>query len=199
MPDSAEHITELLQSWGQGDERAINDLMPLVYDELHRMAYRFISGERPGHTLQATALVNEAYLRLVRTSRANWQNRAHFFAVSARVMRRILVDWARARQAEKRGSDPALITLDEALAVPANTGADLVAIDEALQTLARIDERKSRTVELRFFGGLSVQEIAEVLKVSEETVNRDWRFARTWLRRQLSREQAHGNRAVAQG
>lgn len=196
MEPPAIEITQLLQSWSHGDKAAIDKLMPLVYDELHSMARRYMSNEKPGHTLQATALVNEAYLRLVSGSGANWQNRAHFFAVSAQVMRRILVDWARSRQAAKRGSDVPALELDEALAVPLKTGTDLVAVDDALKALALLDPRKGQIVELRFFGGLSVKETAEVLKVSEETAHRDWRLAKSWLRRELGRdsgkEKPHG-------
>jgi RNA polymerase sigma factor (TIGR02999 family) len=197
MEQPAIQITQLLQCWSQGDEGAIERLMPLVYDELHRMARRYMSNEKPGHTLQATALVNEAYLRLVNAADANWQNRTHFFAVSAQVMRRILVDWARTRQAAKRGSDVPALELNEALAIPAQTGTDLVAVDDALRALALVDARKSQVVEMRFFGGLSIEETAEVLKVSRETVNRDWRLAKSWLRRELGhpggdREQSHG-------
>jgi len=186
-------ITQLLRSWSQGDEGAIEKLMPLVYDELHRMARRYMSSEKPGHTLQATALVNEAYLRLVEASQATWQNRTHFFAVSAQVMRRILVDWARSRQAAKRGNDVPALELDEAFAVPMQTGSNLVAVDDALTALALVDPRKSQIVELRFFGGLTVEETAEVLKISQETVHRDWKLAKSWLRRELGREQPHGN------
>jgi len=193
MEPPAIQITELLRSWSQGDEGAIERLMPMVYDELHRMARRYMSSEKPGHTLQATALVNEAYLRLVDASQANWQNRTHFFAVSAQVMRRILVDWARSRQAAKRGSDMPVLELNEALAVPMQTGSDLVAVDDALKALALVDARKSQVVELRFFGGLNVEETAAVLKVSQDTVHRDWRLAKSWLRRELAREQAHGD------
>ena len=196
MEPPAIEITQLLQSWSHGDKAAIDKLMPLVYDELHSMARRYMSNEKPGHTLQATALVNEAYLRLVSGSGANWQNRAHFFAVSAQVMRRILVDWARSRHAAKRGNDVPALELDEALAVPLKTGTDLVAVDDALKALSLLDSRKTQIVELRFFGGLSVKETAEVLKVSEETVHRDWRLAKSWLRRELgrdaSKEQSHG-------
>jgi RNA polymerase sigma factor (TIGR02999 family) len=188
MEPPAIQITQLLQSWSHGDEAAIDKLMPLVYDELHRMARRYMSSENPGHTLQATALVNEAYLRLVKASEANWQNRTHFFAVSAQVMRRILVDWARSRQTAKRGNDVPALELDEALAVPIKTGTDIVAVDDALKALTLFDSRKSQIVELRFFGGLSVKETAAVLKVSEETVHRDWRLAKSWLRRELGRD-----------
>jgi RNA polymerase sigma factor (TIGR02999 family) len=190
MEPSAIEITQLLQSWSQGDEGAIDRLMPLVYDELRRMARRYMFDEKPGHTLQATALVNEAYLRLVNASQANFQNRAHFFAVSAQVMRRILVDWARARKASKRGSDVSALELDEEIAVPMKTGSDLVAVDDALKALALVDPRKGQVVELRFFGGLSVEETAAVLKISSETVNRDWRLAKSWLRRELAGERA---------
>jgi RNA polymerase sigma-70 factor, ECF subfamily len=192
MEPPAIQITQLLQSWSQGDEAAIDKLMPLVYDELHSMARRYMSNEKPGHTLQATALVNEAYLRLVHASGADWQNRTHFFAVSAQVMRRILVDWARSRHAAKRGNDVPALELNEALAVPLKTGTDLVAVDDALKALSLLDSRKSQIVELRFFGGLSVKETAEVLKVSEETVHRDWRLAKSWLRRELGKEQSRG-------
>jgi RNA polymerase sigma factor (TIGR02999 family) len=192
MEPPAIQITQLLQSWSQGDEAAIDKLMPMVYDELHSMARRYMFNEKPGHTLQATALVNEAYLRLVNASGADWQNRTHFFAVSAQVMRRILVDWARSRHAAKRGDDVPALELDEALAVPLKTGTDIVAVDDALKALSLLDSRKSQIVELRFFGGLSVKETAEVLKVSEETVHRDWRLAKSWLRRELGKEQPHG-------
>ena len=188
MEPSSVQITLLLQSWSDGDENAVDRLMPMVYDELHRMARRYMSGEKPGHTLQATALVNEAYIRLVGAPHANWQSRTHFFAVSAQVMRRILVDWARTRQAAKRGSDRPALTFDEALEVPMRSGSDLVAVDDALTALALVDKRKSEVVELRFFGGLSIEEAAEVLKVSQETVNRDWRLAKSWLRRELGKE-----------
>ncbi len=192
MEPSPNQITELLQSWNNGDRGAIEKLMPLVYEELHRLAARYMSDERPGHTLQATALVNEAYLRLVDSAHAGWEGRAHFFAVCARVMRRILVDWARSRQALKRGSDVPPLMLDEALAVIERPGTDLVAIDDALKALAVVDARKSEIVELRFFGGLSVKETAEALNVSEETVHRDWRLAKSWLRCELGGGHAGG-------
>jgi RNA polymerase sigma factor (TIGR02999 family) len=186
MQPPSEQITQLLQSWSQGDQGAIDKLVPLVYDELHRLAHRYMADERPGHTLQTTELVNEAYLRLVDSAHANWEGRAHFFGVCAQVMRRILVDWARSRQALKRGGDVRALDLDEALAVAKQPGMDLVAIDDALKALAAVDPRKSQVVELRFFGGLSVKEAAEVLKVSPETVQRDWKLAKSWLRRELS-------------
>jgi RNA polymerase sigma factor (TIGR02999 family) len=186
MRPASNQITELLQSWNQGDQGAIDKLVPLVYNELHRLAQHYMSDERPGHTLQTTALVNEAYLRLVDSAPANWEGRTHFFGVCARVMRRILVDWARARQALKRGGDMSALDLNEALAAAKQPGNDLVAIDDALQLLAAVDPRKSQVVELRFFGGLSVKETAEVLKISPETVQRDWKLAKIWLRRELS-------------
>ena len=188
MESSSHHVTQLLRAWGDGDARALERLVPLVYDELHRLARRYMAQERPGHTLQTTALVNEAYLRLVDSTQASWQNRTQFFAICAQVMRRILVDWARARQAAKRGGEAQPLELEEALVVSDKPGEDLVALDDALRELAALDPRKSRVVELRFFGGLSVEESAEVLDVSVETVMRDWKFAKTWLRRELSKE-----------
>jgi len=167
--------------------------MPLVYDELHHLARHYMSDERTSHTLQTTALVNEAYVRLVDSSHASWESRAHFFGVCAQVMRRILVDWARSRQAQKRGGDARALDLQEALAAAREPGTDLVAIDDALNSLAAVDPRKSQVVEMRFFGGLSVKETAEVLKVSPETVQRDWKLAKSWLRREMSRGQSRGN------
>jgi RNA polymerase sigma factor (TIGR02999 family) len=194
MPSPGPEITQLLQAWSEGDQGALEQLMPLVYDELHRLARHYMADERPGHTLQATALVNEAYLRLANSERGDWRDRAHFFAVSARVMRRILVDWARSRRARKRGSDVPALELQENLAiVPGKSGDDLIAIDDALQTLAAFDSRQSQIVELRFFGGLSVKETAEVLTVSEETVRRDWNMAKSWLRRELASKASHGS------
>ena len=183
----SQEITQLLLAWNQGDELALDRLMPLVHDELHRLAHRYMAGERPGHALQTTALVNEAYLRLIDSSRVRWQNRAHFFAVSAQLMRRILVDVARARQKLKRGGDLVHVSLDDAMAISSEPGADLIALDEALTTLAAFDERKSKVVELRFFGGLTVEETAEVLKVSPMTVMRDWGLAKVWLLRELDK------------
>jgi len=180
-------ISELLVAWGGGDESALGRLMPLVYDELRRLAHRYMSQERPGHTLQTTALVNEAYLRLVNWREARWQNRAHFFAVSAQMMRRILVDFARDKQTQKRGADTLQVSLSEASALTVARSADLVALDESLTALAEVDRRKAEVVEMRFFGGLSVKEVAEVLQVSEETVLRDWRLAKVWLLRELDR------------
>jgi len=185
MGANAKGVTELLELWSQGDQLALEQLVPLVYGELHRLAQRYMADERPGLTLQATALVNEAYVRLAGSAHTNWESRTQFFGVCAQVMRRILVDWARARQARKRGGNIAILELEDALAATAQPGSNLVAIDDALKALAEIDPRKSRVIELRFFGGLSVEETAAVLKVSVETVHRDWRLARSWLRREL--------------
>jgi len=179
-------VTELLVAWSGGDASALEQLIPLVHAELHRLARRQMRRERQGHTLQTTALVNEAFLRLVDLSRIRWQDRAHFFAMSARLMRRILVDHARSRQYIKRGGGARRVTFDEGLAVSAEPAADLVGLDDALQALARVDARKSQVVELRYFGGLSVEETAEALHVSPETVMRDWRLARAWLLREMT-------------
>jgi RNA polymerase sigma factor (TIGR02999 family) len=192
MKPSAHEITRLLQAWSEGDKRALDRLVPLVYEELHRLAHHYMACERSGHTLQTSALLNEAYLRLVDSPKLSWQDRAHFFAVSGQVMRRILVDWARSRQASKRGGEARSLELEEALVVADAPGADFVALDDALKALAALDPRKSEAVELRFFGGLSVEETAEVLKVSPETVMRDWKFAKSWLRRELRKEKAVG-------
>lgn len=185
MHGASPQITELLLAWNNGDEQALDRLMPLVHDELHRLAHRYMAGERSDHPLQTTALVNEAYLRLIDSSRVRWQNRAHFFAVSAQLMRRILVDFARARQKQKRGGDAVRVTFDEALATSHEPDAALIALDDALKALADVDARKSKVIELRFFGGLSVDETAEVLKVSSVTVMRDWAMAKAWLLREL--------------
>jgi RNA polymerase sigma factor (TIGR02999 family) len=182
-----QEITQLLLAWNEGDDQALDRLMPLVHQELHRLAHRYMAGERPGHPLQTTALVNEAYVRLIDSSRVRWQNRAHFFAVSAQLMRRILVDVARARKKLKRGGDAIQVSLDEAMDISGEPSADLIALDEALTTLAALDDRKSKVVELRFFGGLSIEETAEVLKVSSITVTRDWAMAKVWLLRELDR------------
>ena len=192
MEPSAHEITRLLQAWSEGEQSALDRLIPLVYQELHRLAHRYMARERSGHTLQTTALLNEAYLRLVDSAKPNWQSRTHFFAVSAQVMRRILVDWARSRQALKRGGQERPLELEEALVVGDAPRTDLVGLDGALKALAALDPRKSAVVELRFFGGLSVEETAEVLKVSSETVLRDWKFAKSWLRRELSKEKSTG-------
>src|SRR5580658_2329196 len=192
MGPSESDITQLLRAWNGGDESALEKLMPIVYGELHRMARRYMAHESPGHTLQTSALVNEAYLRLVDSAHANWQNRVHFFAVSAQAMRRILVDWARSRQALKRGGDVRPIQLDDALAVTDDQRVDLVALDDALKTLAALDPRKSQVVELHFFGGLNLEETAAVMKVSSDTVLRDWKLAKSWLRCELSGESLDG-------
>ena len=181
-----EAVTALLLRWGRGDEDALERLIPLVYQELHRIARRCMAGERVGHSLQATAIVNEAFVRLVDGKAVAWNDRAHFLAVSARVMRRILVDHARARKYQKRGGDAVRVSFDEALVVSSNDGhPDFVVLDAALEALAKIDERQSRVVELRFFGGLTVEETATALDVSPATVMGDWRFARAWLKREL--------------
>jgi len=185
-------ITELLQAWRQGDEHALEKLTPQVYRELHRAARGCMARERGGHTLQTTALINELYLRLFDLKLIDWQNRAHFFALCARQMRRILTDQARARQSHKRGGGAQPVSLDVAPAVAPEASADLVAVDDALNRLAKEDERKSQVVEMRFFGGLSVEETAEVLKVSAETVMRDWKLAKAWLLRDLSGEKFDG-------
>jgi RNA polymerase sigma factor (TIGR02999 family) len=189
MAGTAKHdITQLLQAWSEGDERALEKLIPLVYRELHRMAQRYMAHQSPGHTLQTTALVNEAYLRLVDAGKMNFKNRAHFFGVSAQVMRSILVDFARRQGSQKRGGEVQRVSLEESMVVYGERGADLVALDDALRALAAIDPRRSRVVELRFFGGLSVEETAEVLRVSPETVLRDWKVAKAWLGREMSGE-----------
>jgi RNA polymerase sigma-70 factor, ECF subfamily len=186
MDDALEHeITQLLQAWRQGDEHALDKLTPQVYRELHRAARHCMSRERNGHTLQTTALINELYLRLSDLKLIDWQNRAHFFALCARQMRRILTDQARARRSHKRGDGAKAISLDDVLAISPQPTADLIALDDALDQLANVDERKSQVVVLRFFGGLSVEETGEALKVSPDTVARDWRLAKAWLRREL--------------
>jgi RNA polymerase sigma factor (TIGR02999 family) len=177
----------LLIQWRSGNQRAIEQLMPLVHDELRRIARRHMAGERPDHVLQATALVNEAYLRLVDLRRVQWQDRAHFYAIASRVMRRVLIDIARAQKNQRRGRSLHRVWLDQRLLVASGAPEDVIAIDAALQTLAAQYERKAQVVELRFFGGLSVEETAEALKISRETVMRDWKFAKTWLLRELSR------------
>ena len=181
---SPQDITELLLAWSEGNPDALQKLTPLVYQELHRLARHYMAGERTGHTLQSTALVNEAYLRLVQASRVQWQNRAHFFAVSAQLMRRILVDFARSRQYAKRGGKAPVLSLDD-VPLSVEPCAALVALDDALKALSAVDERKSQVVELRFFGGFTVEETAEALDISVETVHRDWRLARSWLLRLL--------------
>jgi RNA polymerase sigma factor (TIGR02999 family) len=185
---SGHEITDLLLAWSDGDRGALEQLTPLVHQELHRLARVYMRGEAAGHTLQTTALVNEAYLRLIDASRMRWQNRAHFFAVSAQLMRHVLVDFARARRNLKRGDGAAQVSLDEALTVCPERSAEIVALDDALSALAKLDERQSKVVELRFFGGLMEGEIAEVLKVSPRTVSNDWSLARAWLLREMSKK-----------
>lgn len=184
-PQSHE-VTALLRAWSAGDAEALEKLTPLVYRELHRAARRYMVGERSGHTLQATALINEVYMRLVDVRNIDWQNRAHFLAICSQLMRQILTDFARSRHYQKRGGRAHHLPLNEALVVSSQPDRNLVELDEALKRLALFDERKSRVVELRFFGGLDVNETAQVLNVSSQTVMRDWRLARTWLLRELS-------------
>ena len=184
---SKKDVTELLLDWGSGSESALEQLTPIVYAELHRMASRCMAGERRDSSLQATALVNEAYLKLVDVRRVKWQGRKHFYAVAARLMRRILVDHARARAAHKRGGDLRRVDLGESALVAAEPAADMMDLDAALKRLAERDPRKERVVELRFFAGLSVQEVADLLEVSADTVLRDWRLARSWLAREMDR------------
>jgi RNA polymerase sigma factor (TIGR02999 family) len=184
---STHEVTQLLKAWTTGDEQALEKLTPLVYEQLHRAAQHYMAGQRSGHILQATALVNEVYLQLIDCGQMNWQDRAHFFAMSAHLMRRILIDFARSRGSQKRGGGALQISLDEAPSVCREPDPDLFALDDALKALAAVDERESKVVELRFFGGLSIKETAEVLKVSVETVQRDWRLAKMWLLRELSK------------
>jgi len=181
------HVTELLVAWGRGDRSALDELVPIVHRELRRLARLQLRGERENHTLQTTALVNEAFVRLVDLHRIRWQDRTHFLSLSARLMRRILVDHARSRNYQKRGGGAVNVTLDEMLVGSVERGADLVALDDALDSLSRVDPRKCQVVELRFFGGLTVEETAEALDVSPETVLRDWRLAKVWLLREVSR------------
>jgi RNA polymerase sigma factor (TIGR02999 family) len=185
---SSRELTHLLLAWRQGEREALNELIPVIYEELRRIAHNHIAGERKGHTLQTTALVNEAYLRLLDCSRVNWQNRAHFLAVSAQLMRRILIDYARSRGYQKRGGAMERITLQESQIVSEGRDPDLLELDEALRALAAVDARKCQVVELRFFGGLTAEETAEVLGVSPDTVQRDWRLARTWLAREMKKQ-----------
>jgi RNA polymerase sigma factor (TIGR02999 family) len=183
---TSQTLTQLLSAWSDGDKAALEQLMPMVYQELHRLAARHLAHERVGHTLQTTALVNQTYLRLIDQKRVRWQNKAHFFGIAAQMMRRILVDYARARRYAKRGGGAPVVSLDEAATVSVEKASDLIAVDDALTRLSELDARKARVVELRFFGGLSVEETAEVLKVSPNTVLREWRTAKAWLHRELS-------------
>jgi RNA polymerase sigma factor (TIGR02999 family) len=189
---ASSEVSMLLHAWNDGDETALQRLMPLVYDELHRMARNYMAHESPGHMLQATALVNEAYVRLVDSGHANFQNRIHFFAVCAQAMRRILADWGRSRRAAKRGGEIPMLRLDEALDGAEAPGLDFADLDEALKGLAKVDPRKCQVVELRFFGGLNLEETAQVLKISSDTVMRDWKMAKNWLRCELSGEPLDG-------
>jgi RNA polymerase sigma factor (TIGR02999 family) len=184
-PASSERVSKLLLNWGQGDQGAREALIPLVYDELRRLARRYLRRERPDHTLQSAALVNEAYLRLIRQEHPQWQNRAHFFGVAAQLMRHILVDHARNRAAAKRGAGAPRLTLDPDIALPRERDVDLIALDDALNQLAALDPQQSRLVELRFFGGLSIEETSVVLGVSPATVKREWATARAWLQREM--------------
>jgi RNA polymerase sigma factor (TIGR02999 family) len=184
-PASTARVSQLLVNWGHGDADAREALIPLVYGELRRLARHYLRGERPDHTLQSAALVNEAYLRLVRQEPPQWQNRAHFFGVAAQLMRQILVDHARNRQADKRGAGVPRLTLDPQIALPQKREIDLVALDDALNRLASLDPQQSRLIELRFFGGLSIEETSEVLSISPATVKREWATARAWLQRDM--------------
>lgn len=184
---SQQNITQLLNYWGDGDREVLDKLIPIVYEELRRQAARYLRRERPGNTLQTTGLVHETYLRLVDQKHVHWQNRAHFFGIAAQLMRRILVDHVRRRKTAKRGGSAIKLTLDETIAMSKSKEIDLVSLDEALTRLAEIDEQQSRIVELRFFSGLSVEETAEVLRISDRTVKRDWQVAKIWLRREISR------------
>jgi RNA polymerase sigma factor (TIGR02999 family) len=188
---SRKGVTELLRAWSSGDEAALDRLVPLIYEELHRIARRYLDRERPGHSLQTTALINEAYLRLADARSVSWQNRAHFFAIAAQMMRRILVDHARSRQNLKRGGSVQRVSLDAAFAVSRGRSAELVRLHDALTALSAVAPRQGQVVELRFFGGLNIQETAQVLKVSPDTVMRDWKFAKVWLLRELRSEVRH--------
>jgi RNA polymerase sigma factor (TIGR02999 family) len=187
MSPSPSNVTQMLHDWSDGDREALDKLIPIVYTELRRQAARYLRRERSGHTLQTTALIHEAYLRLIDQKDVRWQNRAHFFAISAQLMRRILVDHARSRQAAKRGGSDIKLPLEETMIASEGSEVDLVALDEALERLAAIDPQQGRVVELRFFSGLSVEETAEVLGVSTRTVKRDWNVAKAWLRREISK------------
>jgi len=179
-------VTALLRQWSEGDQKALDELMPMIYDELHQLAHKHIRREEPGHILQTSALINEAYLRLIERPGMHWENRGHFFGIAARLMRHVLVDEARKRKSDKRGGDTIRVPLDEAANVVEQQAENVVALDDALTRLEEIDIRQSEIVELRFFGGLSIEETAEVLKVSPGTVMRDWTFARAWLRNEMN-------------
>lgn len=186
-------VTQLLLAWSSGDESALNELMPIVYQELHRLAHFHLAKERKGHTLQTTALVNEAYLKLIDQKKVQWQNRSHFFAIAATVMRRILVDYARSRQYAKRLNGVSALPLNEALIVSPERAKDMIMLDEALTALSKHDERKGRIVELRFFAGFSIEETAKLLGVSPGTVMKDWTLAKAWLQREMNREKTSGS------
>jgi RNA polymerase sigma-70 factor (ECF subfamily) len=186
MPGPRDDVTALLRAWGDGDEQALHHLMPLVERELNRIARACLAGERANRSVSATALVNEAFLRLVELDRIDWRDRAHFLSIGARLMRRVLVDLARARRSEKRGGDAVRVSLDEEMLADSRQDADVVRLDEALDALARLDPRKGRVIELRFFGGLSAEETAAILEVSTKTVIRDWTFAKAWLQREMT-------------
>ena len=192
MTPTPQEVTELLLAWNKGDRAALDRLVPLVYAELHRLAQGYLRRERAGHTLQTTALIHEAYLRLIDARRVEWQNRAHFFGVAARLMRQILVGLARERGYQKRGGGARQVSFDEAMVIDEGRGEELVELDEALAALAQFDERNAEVVEMRLFGGLTVEEIAAALGVSPETVRRDWRLARSWLRRRLGWKPSDG-------
>ncbi len=196
VSDSPEEVTALLRSWSDGDESALEHLVPLVYAELHRLARGYMRAERPGHILQTTALINEAFLRLIQWKEVSWQNRAHFFGVSARMMRRILVSVARAHRSGKRGKDLSRVTLSEAV-IPGGPEKDVIAVDEALQSLEALDTRKAGVVELRYFGGLTTEETAEVMKISTRTVERELSLAQAWLLRELQGKKAESQKTEA--
>ena len=190
-PPRQHYITQLLAEWSEGNQSALDELYPLVYDELHRLARRYMSRERKSHTLQTTALINEAYVRLVDQKNVRWENRSHFFAISAQIMRRILIDHARRHAYAKRGGGAQQVSLEDVAAITPNPSRELVRLDEALKSLAEMDPRRSQVVELRYFGGLNNEEIAGVLNISENTVTRDWNMARAWLYQQLSETAAN--------
>lgn len=189
MPEAPQNVTQLLIGWGQGDKEALDRLVPIVYDELRRQAARYLRRERVGHTLQTTALIHEAYLRLIDQKNVQWQNRAHFFGIAAQLMRRILVDHARTKKRAKRGGSDVRVSLGDVQAVVKGKDLDVVALDEALDRLAQVDEQQSKIVELRFFSGLTVEETAEVLGISTATVKRDWSMAKAWLHREISNDE----------
>lgn len=185
MKPTSEQFTAMLHAWGEGDATALEQLLPLVYDELHRLASAYLRGERPGHTLQTTALINEVYVRLAEWKNVEWKNRAHFLGLAANMMRRVLVDFARARHYAKRGGDAQQVEFEEAKIATPRRAAEIIALDDALHTLAEMDARKGLLVELRYFGGLNVEETAEVMNLSPRTVLREWQAARAWLYREL--------------